>query len=94
MEALSFDGYMWDPEYSDSELRAVEASGKSRDKLCPSTRADSTETDGWCACDQAQGQEMASALLKWSASSRPQLSWRIPCCRRVAVLSLQLGMSF
>ena len=26
-----------DPEYSDSELRAVEASGESRDELCPST---------------------------------------------------------
>ena len=25
--------YMWDPEYSDSELRAVEASGESRDEL-------------------------------------------------------------
>ena len=26
---------MWDPEYCDSELRAVEASGDSRDELCP-----------------------------------------------------------
>ena len=28
--------YMWDPEYSDSEL-----SGKSRDEMCPYTRANS-----------------------------------------------------
>ena len=34
MEALDFDGDMWDPEYCDSELRAVEASGESRDELC------------------------------------------------------------
>ena len=26
MEALGFDCYMWDPDYSDSELCAVEAS--------------------------------------------------------------------
>ena len=26
--------YMWDPEYCDSELRAVEASGESRDEFC------------------------------------------------------------
>ena len=57
---LDLDGYkiMWDPEYSDSELRAVEASGQSRDELYTSTPADSTETqsqaDGWYAymCDQ------------------------------------------
>ena len=55
MEALSFDGYiMWDQDYSDSELCAVEASGRSRDELCPSTLADSAETDGWFACDQGQ----------------------------------------
>ena len=35
MDALDFDGDMWDPEYCDSELRAVEASGESRDELCP-----------------------------------------------------------
>ena len=34
MNALDFDGDMWDPEYCDSELRAVEASGESRDELC------------------------------------------------------------
>ena len=34
MDALDSDGDMWDPEYCDSELRAVEASGKSRDELC------------------------------------------------------------
>ena len=46
MEAVSCDGYIyiytyiliyiWDPEYSDSEL-----SGKSRDEMCPYTRANS-----------------------------------------------------
>ena len=35
MDALDFDGDMWDPEYCDSEFRAVEASGESRDELCP-----------------------------------------------------------
>ena len=35
MDALDFDGDMWDPEYCDSELRAVEASGELRDELCP-----------------------------------------------------------
>ena len=35
MDALDFDGDMWDPEYCDSELRAVDASGESRDELCP-----------------------------------------------------------
>ena len=34
MNALDFDGDMWDPEYCDSELRAVEASGESWDELC------------------------------------------------------------
>ena len=33
MDALDFDGDMW--EYCDSELRAVESSGESRDELCP-----------------------------------------------------------
>ena len=35
MDAFDFDGDMWDPENSDSELRAVEASGESRDELWP-----------------------------------------------------------
>ena len=34
MDALDFDGDMWDQEYCDSELRAVEASGESREQLC------------------------------------------------------------
>ena len=34
MDALDFYGDMWDPEYCDSELRAVEASGESLDELC------------------------------------------------------------
>ena len=35
MDALDFDIDMWDPEYCDSELRAVEASGESRDEFSP-----------------------------------------------------------
>ena len=46
MDALGFDGLMWDPEHSDSDLCAVEANGESLDELCPSTPA-----DGWCTCD-------------------------------------------
>ena len=44
MDALGFDPYTRDPEYPDSEIRAVEASGESRDELCPSTPADTAET--------------------------------------------------
>ena len=44
MDAWGFDGHiMWDPEYCDSQLRAVEASGESRDELCPSTPENTTE---------------------------------------------------
>ena len=41
--------HMWDLEYCDSELRAVEASGESRDELCPSTDTAETQSqvDGW-----------------------------------------------
>ena len=35
MHWISMARDMWDPEYCDSELRAVEASGESRDELCP-----------------------------------------------------------
>ena len=54
MDALDFDGDMWDPEYCDSEIRAVEASGESRDELCPSTDTADTQSqaDGWYTCDQ------------------------------------------
>ena len=51
MDALDFDGDMWDSEYCDFELRAVEASGESRDELNLSIPADTAETqsqaDGW-----------------------------------------------
>ena len=50
---MCFDGYMWDPEYSDSELRAVEASGESRDELCPSTPLNYTPADIAEAISQA-----------------------------------------
>ena len=54
---------MWDPEYCDSQLRAVtvESSGESRDELCPSTPLNSTpadtaetlsQADRWYTCDQ------------------------------------------
>ena len=35
MHCISMVMIMWDPEYCGSELRAVEASGESRDELCP-----------------------------------------------------------
>ena len=51
MDALDFDGDMWDPEYCDSELRAVEASGESRDELCLYRQTHAAETQsqagGW-----------------------------------------------
>ena len=87
--------YMWDPEYCDSQLRAVEASGELRDELCPSTPADTAENqsqaDAWYTCDQClsvaqrcHGQEMLLGLPKLcSTSSRPQISCRIPLCSRV-----------
>ena len=47
---------MWDPEYCDLQLRAVEASGESRDELCSSTPVDTADTqsqvDAWYTCDQ------------------------------------------
>ena len=84
--------YMWDPEYCDSELRAVEASGESRDKVCPSTDTAETQTqvDEWYTCDQCltvtqrrHGQEIMLGLPICSTSSRPQMSCRIPLCSRV-----------
>ena len=52
---MGFDGYMWDPEYSDSDLRAVEPSGESRDELCPCQQTQLkllSQADGWYTCDQ------------------------------------------
>ena len=82
---------MWDPEYCDSELRAVEASGESLDELCP--------------CQQTQlklnrrltGGNVTSVTIAWQwpsdavgithklclTSSRPQMSCRIPLFSRV-----------
>ena len=85
---------MWDPEYCDSELRAAEASGESRDELCPSKPADTAETqsqaDEWYTCDQwlavvqrRHVQEILLGLPICSTSSRPQMSCRIPLCSRV-----------
>ena len=84
--------YMWDSEYCESELRAVEASGESRDELCPSKDTSETQSqvDGWYTCDQClavaqrrHGQEILLGLLICSTSSRPQMSCRIPLCSRV-----------
>ena len=85
---------MWDPEYCDSRLRAVEASGESRELSETQSQA-----DAWYTCDQflavaqrCYGQEMLLGLpILCSTSSRPQMSCRIPL---VAVLSIQLGSSF
>ena len=95
--------YMWDPEYCDSQLRAVEASGESRDELCPSTPENTAENqsqaDAWYTCDQClavaqrhHGQDMLLGLpIISSTSSRPR------CLAEflfVSVLSIQLGTSF
>ena len=74
--------YMWDPEYCDSELGAVEASGESRDELCPSTDTAETQSqvDGWYTCDQClavgqrrHGQDILLGLPICSTSSRHQV---------------------
>ena len=76
--------YMWDPEYCDTQLRAVEASGESRDELCPSTPENTAENqsqaDAWYTCDQClavaqrhHGQDMLLGLpIISSTSSRPR----------------------
>ena len=60
LEALGFDGYMWAPEYSDSELRAAEASGESQDELCLSTPANTgwRVVYMWPVSHRRHGQEM------------------------------------
>ena len=77
---------MWDPEYCESQLRAVEASGESRDELCPSRPANTAENqsqaDAWYTCDpclavaqRCHGQEMLLGLpILCSTLSRPQMS--------------------
>ena len=69
MDALDFDGDMWDPEYCDSELRAVEASGESRDELCPCQQTQLTTQSQADGCDHClavvqrrHGQEMLLGL--------------------------------
>ena len=70
--------YMWDPEYSDSEH-----SGKSRDEMCPYTRANSA----------GGAPRRVTKDNKWSASSRP-LAEFLAVGLLITVLSLQLGTSF
>ena len=74
--------YMWDSEYCDSELRAVEASGESLDELCPYTDTADTQSqvDGWYTCDQClavaqrhHGQEILLGLPKYDARLHPDL---------------------
>ena len=101
MDALDFDGDMWDPEYCDSELRAVEASGESRDELCPSTDTTDTQSqvDGWYTCDQClavaqrrHGQEMLLELPTNYALLHPDLRCLAEFLS-LAMLSIQLGTS-
>ena len=84
MDALDFDGDMRDPEYCDSELRAVEASGESRDELCPCQQTQlklnrrltggTRVTSAWQWPRDAVGITHKLCLT----SSRPQMSCRIP----------------
>ena len=92
--------YMWDPEYCDSELGAVEASGESRYELCPSTDTAETQSQvvGWYTCDQclAVAQDAMDKTLCWDYPyARPHPDLR--CLAEflcVSVLSSQLGTSF
>ena len=97
MDALDFDGDMWDPEYCDSELRAVEASGESRDELCPCQQTADTQSqaDGWYTCDQclavaqrSHGQEMLLGLPINYARLHPDLRCLAEFLS-LAVLSIQ-----
>ena len=76
--------YMWDPEYSDSEL-----SGKSRDEICPYTRANSAggaprlvTKDNKCCWNYPNGRR------------HPDLAEFLAVGLLITVLSLQLGTSF
>ena len=72
MDALDFDGdiiIMWDPEYCDSALRAVEASGESRNELCP--------------CQQTQlilNRRLTGGTRVTSAWQRPSDAMDKKCC--------------
>ena len=61
MDALDFDGDMWDPEYCDSELRAVEASGESRDEHCL-YRQTQLKLNRLAVAQRRHGQEMLLGL--------------------------------
>ena len=63
--------YMWDPEYSDSEL-----GGKSRDEMCPYTRANSA---GGAPRRVTKDNKLLLELPKWSASSRPLAEFLAIC---------------
>ena len=76
---------MWHPEYSDSEL-----SGKSRDEICPYTRANSA---GGAPRRVTKDNKCCWNYPKWSASSRT-LAELLAVGLLITVLSLQLGTSF
>ena len=103
MDAWGFDGHiMWDPEYCDSQLRAVEASGelsfvslhrKTQLKINRRLTRGTRVTSAWqWHSDTMPGQYMLLGLpILCSTSSRPR------CLAEflfVAVLSIQLGTSF
>ena len=63
--------YMWDPQYSDSEL-----SGKSREEICPYTRANS-------AGGAPRREKTINAVGITQMVGVIQTSGRIACCRLV-----------
>ena len=94
---------MWDPEYCDSQVIAVEASGESRDELCTLHRQTQLKinrrlTRG--ACVTSAWQWSSDAMDKKCFRDYPfyaRLHPDLRCLAEflfVAVLSIQLGTSF
>ena len=73
MDALDSDGDIWDPEYCDSELRAVETSGESRDELCPCQ-----QTQLKLNCRLTGGTRVTSAWQWPSDAMDKKCSWNYP----------------
>ena len=103
MHCISMVIIMWDPEYCDSELRAVEASVESRDELRPCQQTQlkinrrltgGTHVTSACmaVAQQHQGQEKLLGLPINYACLHPDLR----CLAKflsLAVLSIQLVTS-
>ena len=53
VNVLGFDGYMWEPEYSDSELAEEHLTATPDVDVDEQNSVSSTENDdNWCRCDQ------------------------------------------